>query len=291
LHVSQDELSGHDARVSIKLGCAIYIGVQIGGKGVYTNELGWTYRGQAREAKADGLGVLTYPSGTTWSGEWSAGVRHGHTVEHSTDGDVEYWLYDRGNRAQYARVGVDGACHYDHQLCAADDARLLVLTAAALDAAVHHPVAAWPAAPDHRIPRYCDVQLCAPALAWGARADSLRGGRRARSTSPQRRRRRSRCATVIRAIGTHIVARAQVHTRTGDTNKQEYSVMPRMRACTHLCARANAFPHTYPARAHTHAHTIPHSSRHSHRHTHDRTRTPTVACVRAGLTTARAGAP
>ena len=41
-------------------------GVRIGGKGVYTGAEGHTYRGRANDAMADGLGVLTYPTGGTW---------------------------------------------------------------------------------------------------------------------------------------------------------------------------------------------------------------------------------
>ena len=132
-------------------------GVRIGGKGVYTDGRGRTYRGQAKDAKADGLGVLTRPVATTWSGEWSAGVMHGHAVQHFTCGDVGYRLYDRGSEVHVAYVLTDGACHYDGQRCAAADARLLALTAAALPVAVRpwH----WPAAPDHRMPRYRDAHL------------------------------------------------------------------------------------------------------------------------------------
>jgi hypothetical protein len=111
-------------------------GVRIGGKGVFTNARGHAYRGQAIDGKADGLGVLTYPDGRTWSGGWSAGVRHGHTVYHCTDGDVRYVLCDRGTVVLFALVRAGGACLYDYHNCAADDARLLALTAAALDAAV-----------------------------------------------------------------------------------------------------------------------------------------------------------
>jgi hypothetical protein len=112
-------------------------GVRIGGKGVFTDAEGHTYRGQANDAKADGVGVFTYPDGRTWSGGWSAGVRHGHTVDRFTGGgDVGYCLYDRGTVVHDAYVGADGVCFYDDHISAADDARLLALTAAARAAAV-----------------------------------------------------------------------------------------------------------------------------------------------------------
>jgi hypothetical protein len=119
-------------------------GVRIGGKGEYTNARGYAYRGQANDAKAEGLGVLTYRNGSTWSGEWSAGVRHGHAVDHYPNGAVWYFLYDRGTRMHSAYVRADGAGEYDRQRCAADDARLLALAAAALDVDVrpcHSPAA------------------------------------------------------------------------------------------------------------------------------------------------------
>ena len=116
----------------------MYTGVQIGGKGVFTHAGGNTYRGQANDAKADGLGVITHTGGSTWSGGWSMGVSHGHAVDRTTNGTVGYWLHDRGTLVNSAWVGAgaNGACVYDGQRCAADDARLLALTAAALPAAV-----------------------------------------------------------------------------------------------------------------------------------------------------------
>jgi hypothetical protein len=133
-------------------------GVRIGGTGEYTDADGATYRGQANDAKADGVGVLTLPDGATYSGEWSAGVMHGHAVYRFTDGAVGYDLCDRGNVVLSASVDADGACGYDYEDCAADDARLLALTAAALDAAVRP--CHWPAASDHRVTR----SRCAAAL-------------------------------------------------------------------------------------------------------------------------------
>ena len=146
MHVAQDEHSGLDARVSIEVNGTLYTGVRIGGKGVFTDARGWTYRGQAIGAKADGLGVLTHPDGTTFSGGWSAGREHGHTVEHWSVGDVVYYLHDRGTVVLFARVRANGASDYEGQRCAADDARLLALRAAALPIAVRRT--AWPAAPD-----------------------------------------------------------------------------------------------------------------------------------------------
>ena len=110
--------------------------VRIGGHGVFTDAHGCTYRGQAIDAKADGLGVLTPPrGGTTYSGGWSAGVSHGHAVYRYPSGDVGYYLHDRDTAVHCAIVS-DGACYYDGYICAAADARLLALTAAALDADV-----------------------------------------------------------------------------------------------------------------------------------------------------------
>ncbi len=111
-------------------------GVRIGGKGVFTGARGYTYRGQANDATADGLGVLTYPDGRTYSGGWSAGVAHGHAVYHYADGNVQYFLLDRGTTVHSAWLLTSGACDYDYQLCAADDARHVALATAALDADV-----------------------------------------------------------------------------------------------------------------------------------------------------------
>jgi hypothetical protein len=168
VHLAQDEHSGLDARVSIEVEGDLYTGVRIGGKGVYTGAAGRSYRGQANDAKADGLGMLTHSNGYTRSGEWSAGREHGHSVVHYTNGAVEYCLHDRGTVVHYAYVRANGgAWFYDAQRCAADDARLLALTAAALDADVRP--CHWPAAPEHRIPLagYRGAQLRARAFAWG----------------------------------------------------------------------------------------------------------------------------
>jgi hypothetical protein len=150
LHIAQDEDApfsespDHDANASIQVCGIMLTGVRVGGKGEYTNALGWMYRGQANDAKADGLGVLTFPDGGTWSGEWSAGVRHGHTVSRNSGGHVWYFLHDRGNVVHDGWVVAGRVLRYDHQRCTADDARVLALAAAALDAAVRRirPVAA-----------------------------------------------------------------------------------------------------------------------------------------------------
>ena len=155
LRIAQDEDAPRSespdcgSHASIRVGGVMLTGVRIGGKGEYTNGRGCAYRGQANDATADGLGVLTHPDGETWSGGWSAGVMQGHAVSHYADGAVGYWLCDRGNTMRSAYVGADGVCRYDLQRCAADDAQLLALTAAALDAAVSP--CHWPAAPYHRV--------------------------------------------------------------------------------------------------------------------------------------------
>ena len=83
LHVAQDEDAPRSespdrgSRASIHVLGEALTGMQIGGKGEYTNARGYAYRGQANDAKADGLGVLTYPDGTTRSCGWAAGVTHG----------------------------------------------------------------------------------------------------------------------------------------------------------------------------------------------------------------------
>jgi hypothetical protein len=139
--------------ITVGRGTLALTGVRIGGKGVYTGAEGHTYRGRANDAMADGLGVLTYPTGGTWSGKWSAGARHGHGVGHTTYGAVGYYLYDTATRVRHrgtdvhcAYVRANGMCEYDRHPCAADDVRPLVLMAAALPVAVRHT--AWTAAPD-----------------------------------------------------------------------------------------------------------------------------------------------
>jgi hypothetical protein len=108
----------------------------IGDKGVFTFGDGHEYRGRVRAGKADSLGVLTLSNGDTWSGQWSAGERHGPFVRHWTDGDVDFCDFDHGNQVHLARVKADSSCEYDDQRCAADDARLVALQVAALPFAV-----------------------------------------------------------------------------------------------------------------------------------------------------------
>jgi hypothetical protein len=87
-------------------------GTLIGDKGVFTNARRFAYRGQARDGKADGFGVFTYPGGTTYSGEWAAGDRHGHSVNRCTTGAVGFCRFDRGERKQFAALSADGARGY-----------------------------------------------------------------------------------------------------------------------------------------------------------------------------------
>jgi hypothetical protein len=278
LHTAQDEDARHSEspdhgpHVSMEVDGETLTGMQIGGNGEYTNARGYTYRGQAREAMADGFGVLTYPNADTCSGEWSAGVRHGHAVYHNTDGDVGYWLHDRGSPVHYAHVRVNGTCDYHGQRCAAADALLLALVAAALDAAVRRTTRRRLAGRSRS--SYATLSRCAAVgtsacFFGGARADSFRG-RRARSKSPQRRRRRSRCAAVTGLKGRDTRAHTRTHTlrrhkQTGIRSNGAHACMS-----TSVYARTHSRSRMCAARGRTHTHTQSHAhagSARSHAHT------------------------
>jgi hypothetical protein len=118
----------------------VFRGTHYGSVGVYTHEFGCTYAGGRNEGGvAHGEGVLTESSGTTRSGQFADGHWHGHREDHLPDGDVGYYLCERGERVHFAHVEPDGACFYDNEPCGADHADFAELKDAAQRAGVRTP--------------------------------------------------------------------------------------------------------------------------------------------------------
>jgi hypothetical protein len=126
--------------IKLKGYLGVFRGTHYGSVGVYTREFGGvdTYAG-TREGVAHGEGVVTQSNGTTVSGQFADGDRHGHSEWHYAGGDVYYVLYERGNIVHSAYVRPDGACRYDDQPCGADHVGFAALKAAAQQAGVCTP--------------------------------------------------------------------------------------------------------------------------------------------------------
>ena len=107
-----------------------YHGISVAGRGVFTDEHGGTYAGQCRDGHACGLGVATYSDGTKVYAEHGPdGQSDGRCLRRYDDGDTFYWLFERGELKEYARVYANGSCKYNYYQCAPDDPRLLALIA------------------------------------------------------------------------------------------------------------------------------------------------------------------
>jgi hypothetical protein len=107
-----------------------YHGISVFGRGVFTDEYGYTYAGQHRDGYACGLGVVTYPSGSKDYAEYGPdGQFDGRYFGRSANGTSGYYLFERGKRKEYARVFAGGSCKYNYYQCAPDDPRLLALIA------------------------------------------------------------------------------------------------------------------------------------------------------------------
>ena len=118
-----------------------YHGISVFGRGVFTDEDGYTYAGQIRDGYACGLGVLMGSAGDEDYAEHGPdGNYDGRHVDRYADGDTHYRLYERGE-VKVAEVSADGDCHYNGAFCAPDDPRLLALIAQV------GPVEVRPAAP------------------------------------------------------------------------------------------------------------------------------------------------
>ena len=109
-----------------------YHGISVAGRGMFTHNMhgGWTYAGQCKDGHACGLGVATYSNGTKDYAEHGPdGQFDGRCLERDADGRTVYFLYERGEPKDSARVFADGRCTYNGLLCAPDDPRVLALIA------------------------------------------------------------------------------------------------------------------------------------------------------------------
>jgi hypothetical protein len=121
-----------------------YHGISVFGRGVFTDEDGYTYAGQIRDGYACGLGVLTglQDGDEDYAEHGPNGNYDGrHVDRYASEGLTRYWLYERGEVKGCAEVSADGDCHYNGAFCAPDDPRLLALVAQV------GPVEVRPAAP------------------------------------------------------------------------------------------------------------------------------------------------
>jgi hypothetical protein len=119
-------------------------GFSVFGRGVFTNDKvgGRTYAGQIRDGHACGLGVLTWSDGAKVYAEHGPdGQFDGRNLHRFTSGTTYYYLFERGNVKERARVSADGDCWYNDEACAPDDPRVLALIAQVA------PVEVRPAAP------------------------------------------------------------------------------------------------------------------------------------------------
>jgi hypothetical protein len=121
-------------------GFGVFRGTHYGSVGVYTHADGSTYAGERHEGfgvtVARGHGVHTNSNGTTSSGHFADGDRHGYREEHGANGAVGYGLYERNNKVHRAMVFPDGDCAYDNKPCGVDHADFAALKAAAQRAGV-----------------------------------------------------------------------------------------------------------------------------------------------------------
>jgi hypothetical protein len=128
-----------------------YHGISVFGRGVFTNDEygGRTYAGQCRDGYACGLGVLTLSSGSKVYAEHGPdGQSDKRYLVRWAHGGTYYFLFERGNPKDSARVFADGRCSYNAEDCAPDDPRLLALIAQVAPVEVrpaaqaHHPTLA-----------------------------------------------------------------------------------------------------------------------------------------------------
>ncbi len=74
------------------------------------------YTGEFRDGKSEGYGAHAW-AGATRSGKWADGVCDGHFVYRWANGDVDYYLQDRGSVLHTAIEYTNGACAFDRQPC------------------------------------------------------------------------------------------------------------------------------------------------------------------------------
>jgi hypothetical protein len=90
----------------------------------------------AERMRADGLGMLKFADGDTWSGRCLGGRKHGHWLTRWADGTLGYVEYDKGTCRHGAGERTDGTLTFDRQPCDATDVRFLELKRRTLDVAV-----------------------------------------------------------------------------------------------------------------------------------------------------------
>jgi hypothetical protein len=118
-------------------GFGVFRGTHYGSVGVYTHADRSTYAGERHKGgKASGHGVHTNSNGTTSSGHFADGDRHGYREEHGANGAVGYGLYERNDKVHRAMVFPDGDCAYDNKPCGVDHADFAALKAFAQRAGV-----------------------------------------------------------------------------------------------------------------------------------------------------------
>jgi hypothetical protein len=107
-----------------------YLGIGVFGRGVFTDEDGFTYAGQHRGGYACGLGVVTWPNGNQEYAEHGRdGKYDGRWLCRWADGHTFYYMFERGKSKDSAVVSADGRCKFNGVVCAPDDPRLLALIA------------------------------------------------------------------------------------------------------------------------------------------------------------------
>jgi hypothetical protein len=146
-------------------------GISVFGRGVFTNdEYGYTYAGQCKDGYACGLGVLADSEGKVYAEHGRDGKFDGRCFDGSADGSTGYFLCERGEVKDFARVFADGDCEYNDETCAPDDPRLLALIALVAPVEVH-PVTPAPSRhstatrPQAIVPRISRLVLLPQALA------------------------------------------------------------------------------------------------------------------------------
>ena len=99
-------------------------GISVFGRGVFTNQYGWTHAGQHRDGYACGLGVATYSDGRKVYAEHGPdGKFNGQCLFRYAHLYTGYYLSERGERKEYVHVYADGDCEYNDEACAPDDPR------------------------------------------------------------------------------------------------------------------------------------------------------------------------
>jgi hypothetical protein len=124
-------------------------GISVFGRGVFTGDNdGETYAGQCMHGYACGLGVATWSNDghKEYAEHGPDGQFDGRCLERDADGRTVYFLFERGEPKDSARVFADGRCTYNGLFCAPDDPRVLALIAQVAPVEVH------PAAPAIRPP-------------------------------------------------------------------------------------------------------------------------------------------